>query len=692
MARPIVDERTLAGYLIGPTEQRARELALAGFEPLIRFADVEEHAVDPVSGVTRRCDLTLRSGLSALISSEMKRPEVMAVDDPVLVADAHRKAVGRGMPYFITCNVREVAVWRTAVGSRQTEPVLRRDLAPGLSESYYAQLRREEIGLEWRRFLDELEPLLLIEIEGGKTRQHALPPHVRDLREAIVEAGKEAAIRIREAADDDTFRDSVLETFRDQFGVELQLDPLGPPDRFISESEQVGTISAFVVASRLLLYQALSSATRPDGSGFSLDPLEVSRAATDPGRIAGDLRGLLEHARRQTGDFETTLSPTALDDIVFTSGISRNDVGRRWGRIVDLITQSDWSGPADYVPGLYESLLDDEHRHVMGVHYTPDTLAEIVTAYAIQDASDVVMDPASGGGTFLTMAYARKRSLGAPHEEALEEVYGVELADFAASLSTLVLALSDPAARAAYPREIQSDFFRLQPNGPTRVDIPGFGPLHAPSQVDAIVGNPPYIRFESRTPEERAEIRRLLSNNYSRQDVAYPDFTGKADLWAFFIAHAHSFLRDGGRLGFVLSWSLMSTVYGDAVLSFLGKYFLVDAIIDSRVERWFAAKQNTLLLLVRKAEAPLNVLSPAQNPNIPDDHVVRFVRLKQPLEKLLDHNQPRGKRAEDVLEEILAVEEDCGDDVRWDVRVVPQRELIQRTSDLTYDEDEDDDR
>ena len=243
MARPIVDERTLAGYLIGPTEQRAREREIEGLTTLIRFADVEEHAVDPDSGVTRRCDLTLRSGLFALVSAEMKRPEVMAVDDPALIADAYRKAVGRGMTYFITCNVREAAVWKTAVGSRQADPVLRRDIAPGLSESYYAQQRREEIGREWRLFLDELEPLLIGDMEAGKSKRSPMPPHVRDLREAIVEAGREAAIRIRENAQKDDFRESVLATFRDQFGVELQLDPLGPPDQFISESEQVATIS-----------------------------------------------------------------------------------------------------------------------------------------------------------------------------------------------------------------------------------------------------------------------------------------------------------------------------------------------------------------------------------------------------------------------------------------------------------------
>jgi len=78
LPRDIIDERTLAGYLIGPTEQRAREVALGGAQALIRFADIEEHVVDPTSRATLRCDLTLRSHRRPLVSAELKRPEVMA--------------------------------------------------------------------------------------------------------------------------------------------------------------------------------------------------------------------------------------------------------------------------------------------------------------------------------------------------------------------------------------------------------------------------------------------------------------------------------------------------------------------------------------------------------------------------------------------------------------------------------------
>lgn len=138
------------------------------------------------------------------------------------------------------------------------------------------------------------------------------------------------------------------------------------------------------------------------------------------------------------------------------------------------------------------------------------------------------------------------------------------------------------------------------------------------------------------------------------------------------------YLAPGGRLGFVLSWNLLASDYGDAVLAFLGRYFLVDCIIDSRVERWFAAKQHTLILLARKADDPPIALAAGPNPHVPADHLVRFVRLKQPIESLLDEEQPRGKKAEDMVDDILAAEVDVGDDLRWDIRAFPQHDLTGR--------------
>ncbi|MCG7205152.1 Eco57I restriction-modification methylase domain-containing protein [Streptomyces arenae] len=677
-AKTIVDERTLAGWLSSPTEARAARLLEEDKEPVFFHADVEEHVQDPETGVTKRCDVTLRSRTHPIATVEMKRPEVAAADSPALQSDSWSKAVGRGLPYFLTANFREILVWETAKGPDQSRPLIRYTLAADLSHSSFAPKRRAEISDNWVKFLDEFAQLLHQREEKQKGPRK-LPPQVLELKEVIHEAAEEAAERIRSAVnEDEAFRQKTLEAFRLQFGVEISLNPHGSKDRLLAESLQVATIATFVVTTRLMLYQALANSNRADGTTFALDLLDITRSTGDPQRVLSDLAGLYEHARRKTGDFETQFSPSELDDIVFVDAASsRRDVGELWGKIIDVVQGADWEAPVTYVPGLYESLLDDEHRHVMGVHYTPDPVVELITAYAVQDPADIVLDPASGAGTFVTMCYERKRALGSTHDQSLAEVYAVELAQFAASLTGFNLTLADTSASSAYPRVFRTDFFQTYPGEQSGLELPDAGRVPYPQQVDAVVGNPPYIRFESRLPEERQEVFNFLQRHFLKTQTAYPNFTGKADIWAFFVAGAHMYLRPGGRLGFIVSWNLLASDYGDAVITFLARYFKIHALIDSRVERWFAAKQNTVIILAEKVADPAAKLSHQSNPNVPADHQVRFVRLKRPIEELVSSEAPRGKRAEDLIDEILATDHDAGDDLRWDIRIFAQKALLE---------------
>ena len=56
----------------------------------------------------------------------------------------------------------------------------------------------------------------------------------------------------------------------------------------------------------------------------------------------------------------------------------------------------------DVLKALYESLIDPEQRHDLGEYYTPDWLAAKIVAHALTEpASQRMLDPACGSGTFL---------------------------------------------------------------------------------------------------------------------------------------------------------------------------------------------------------------------------------------------------------------------------------------------------
>ena len=230
-----------------------------GLMPKTLYADVEEHVLEGAS--TRRCDVTLRDATQPLLTVEMKRPELVDVDSPILTEDAQAKALSRGLPLYATCNFAEVALWRTEGGPQPDQPVLRMPIATGLRHSSGAPSRRQEMQSCWQAFLGRFESELeAIESAYARTAD-ILPPQVADLQAAVRYAADEATVRIAAAIESDiTFHDRVIEAFSEQFGVELYFDP-SRPDVLHAEANQVATIACFVVATSMTFSPAPSALT-----------------------------------------------------------------------------------------------------------------------------------------------------------------------------------------------------------------------------------------------------------------------------------------------------------------------------------------------------------------------------------------------------------------------------------------------
>jgi adenine-specific DNA methylase len=94
------------------------------------------------------------------------------------------------------------------------------------------------------------------------------------------------------------------------------------------------------------------------------------------------------------------------------------------------------------------------------------------------------------------------------------------------------------------------DFFALPPS-PT---------------FDAVIGNPPYVRYQQFSGEARA----IALEAALRQGVR---LTGLASSWAAFTVHASAFLAPKGRLGLVLPAELLSVNYAAEIRRFLLRRF-----------------------------------------------------------------------------------------------------------------------
>lgn len=181
-------------------------------------------------------------------------------------------------------------------------------------------------------------------------------------------------------------------------------------------------------------------------------------------------------------------------------------------------------------------------RKARGAFFTPSRIAEFLTAWAVRTADDTVLEPSCGEAAFLLPAGRRLRELGAGFDCRL---FGAELHGPSADRARGLL------AQEGFSAEITTgDFFAFAPD----------------RKFDAIIGNPPFVRYQDFTGEARlrsAEAALAQGVRLSRL----------ASSWAAFVIHAALHLEPNGRMALVLPAELLSVKYASEVRSFLLRRF-----------------------------------------------------------------------------------------------------------------------
>src|SRR6266566_422206 len=93
-------------------------------------------------------------------------------------------------------------------------------------------------------------------------------------------------------------------------------------------------------------------------------------------------------------------------------------------------------------------------------------------------------------------------------------------------------------------------------------------PRKAEAGFDAVVGNPPWIRQEM-FGEDKAALKRLFSV-----------YHGVADLYTYFVELGNSYLKDGGRFGFIIPNKFVRANYGSALRHFLSEQVQLERLVD----------------------------------------------------------------------------------------------------------------
>ena len=184
-------------------------------------------------------------------------------------------------------------------------------------------------------------------------------------------------------------------------------------------------------------------------------------------------------------------------------------------------------------------------RKARGAFFTPPTIASYLVNWAVRTPHDTVFEPSCGEASFLLAAGARLNALGADPHRGDEQLHGIEIFD--ASARTAEASLRDAGFES---RIAVGDFFGHESS----------------VTYDAVIGNPPFVRYQNFSGAARARSLEAALAQGVR-------LSGLANAWAAFVIKAALHLAPGGRLALVLPAELLSVNYAQEVRRFLLRRF-----------------------------------------------------------------------------------------------------------------------
>ena len=661
-----VDERTFAAEIAGWVTE------FLNGRPDLPFshASVEEH----VAGTTQRHDFRLyrRSNGQPVLTGEIKMPDSIEGNHPLnanLVDDALTKASMAGTRHCFTWNVRQFVLFDSHI---QGIPYAQRHIEGPtdvvdavVSDDVAREWARNAIHQFWAAFLERFADLL-----AGRRTFEPSPIDQRFI--GWLEGALEDPIVHTEDALA-ALTDSGLKNRLNAWMLDQGWEPSLQHEQQRQNLARASRLSCYILVTRLVFYQVLRRRF------MQMSPLTIEGVDTSE-QLREVLDARFDEAVRYSRDYETVFVPDANDygyAIPYISITAPSD----WARLIQRIEEFDFSGlDFDVIGQMYERLISASERRRYGQFYTSPDVVDLINAFCIRNSDDLVLDPACGGGTFLVRAYSRKRAIAqsadkppADHESLLSELFGIDIGAFPAQLSTINLAVRHLSDTANYPRVAKANFFHARAGIPL-YDIPLTGSATrsiALDKVDAVVGNPPYIRQESIDKDEKKSYGRLHQQEWPGQTR----LSGRSDIYAYFFSHAAHLLKPGGYLGFVTSIGWLDTEYGFRLQEFFLRNFRVVAVIESQVEKWFEDARVTTVVTILQREP---------DPSKRDDNLVRFVQLRSPLAEIYSAALDRPLRDEDELTRqadmdairdlLEAIDANQSTDY-WRVHVKTQREL-----------------
>lgn len=242
-------------------------------------------------------------------------------------------------------------------------------------------------------------------------------------------------------------------------------------------------------------------------------------------------------------------------------------------------------------------------QKLAGSYYTPEPIADFLAKWLAEDEPKRVLEPSCGDGALLS-ALAKR----AP---TLEELVAVDID--ATALLNVADKCNNGDLQSLDTSLIESDFLRYS-----------FDALDLGESFDAVIGNPPFIRYQYLEKPYQALTERVFAELGLK-------FTKHTNAWVPFVIQSLRLLKPGGRLGMVVPSELMHVLHANSLRNYLLEE--CDKVAVVHLEELFSQEvlQGVVLLLCSKkdlgATGKAKVAFPqAKGADLINGHAADFIR------------------------------------------------------------------
>jgi type I restriction-modification system DNA methylase subunit len=387
-------------------------------------------------------------------------------------------------------------------------------------------------------------------------------------------------------------------------------------------NEQMASQAAYLLMNRILFYKTLET-QRTDL------PLLHKIDFTSGGDFTIKLREYF--GKVLAIDYQAIFEEGVLNEIPVSNPLAEtlNDF------IEELDTYNLSTIRSDILGRVYENLIPEDERHRLGQYYTPPPIVELITEMCIRSPNDNVLDPGCGSGGFLVKAYHKLKELKKEenplasdevlHNEILTQLYGIDINQFPASLSSINLATRNLKATSDVIDVFVSDFFKVRPSMA----------LFPEEGFEVVVANPPYTRQEEMEYKDQIREEALTYSDDSKIPL-----DARAGIYAYFFTHAAKFLKNQGMMGQITSDTWLDVGFGEDLKQFFLDHFKVHAIIWYDVRAFERALVGTCITILEKED---------ERKEKRENNIVEFVRIKKamPAEEIVRTIETAKKDFED---------------------------------------------